>query len=292
MSLDTLGRSAGRSLRQVAAGDVDAALMLERLSRQSRNKSRRDAALLVAALGIVAAVGWLLVRPVDEASTLPVSPNVDEPVAINFDRCGAIPDPCKAVPGGSYLLPLKVPFTASIPDGWSVRGLSQWTAGRWVGLDADIVSDDGPGLSVVMNPRGSKPQQGRARDHSAGKTGHTLATWVASRSYLEPTQVVDTTVAGYRAWQVDVRLRDGVYPTFTCLPEILSCVPMILLPYGNDATGIAPGQVGRMLFLDLPDGQTVWVYAWDGGGETAGNLEAILKETQPIIDSIQFEVDQ
>jgi hypothetical protein len=87
---------------------------------------------------------------------------------------------------------------------------------------------------------------------------------------------------------VDVALRPEADATLTCQPDITDCVPMVLLPFGDNATGIRHGQVGRMVFVDLPGGPTALVYLWDGGGQTAGDLAEVVAELQPVVDSIRF----
>jgi len=124
---------------------------------------------------------------------------------------------------------------------------------------------------------------------SAGRTAEELAGWLAARPYLRRTAASRTLVADLPAYAVDVELRPGAEATATCQPDIADCVPMVLLPFGDNATGIAHGQVGRMVFVDLPGGTTALVYLWDGGGATAGDLAAIVDELQPVVDSIRFE---
>ncbi len=263
--------------------------MLDQLQHDSRRTKTIEVAALVGVAALLAGLAFVYFRPGDEATTIPGGQLGASAIAVNLDDCGSVPDPCSSVAAGSYLLPLEVPFTVTLPSGMDIKGQVERTDRGRVGLDVDVVSSTGPGLSVVMDPEGSKPVEGRKPDPAAGSTAQSIATWLADRPYLETTSVVTTTVSGLPAWQVDVRLRDSATATATCQPSIADCIPMVLLPFGVNATGIGHAQVGRMIFVQASADRVVWVYAWDGGGDSADDLDAVLAVMQPVIDSIDFD---
>ncbi len=133
------------------------------------------------------------------------------PLAINFDTCASDADPFCPVTAGRYLLPLEVPFTASVPAGWTPQvSISTPTADASVSSRSSRNDTDGwAHVGFEMNPR----KYVRGADDPISTTPSTaqdLACWVASQPYLAPTEAVSTTVGGLPAWQVDVQLKDGV----------------------------------------------------------------------------------
>ena len=290
MTLDSAGRSAAAALHQAIRQDLEVHAMLDQLQHDSRRTKSIEVAALIGAAALLVALGWVYLGPGDEATTIPGGTVFGaSATAVDLAACGGVQDPCAAVAAGSYLLPLEVPFTATLPAGVDIKGQIESTDRGRVALDVDVVSSTGAGLSVVMDPEGSKPVEGRNPDPTAGTTAESMATWLASQAYLDPTAAVTTTVSGLPAWQVDVRLRDDAPATSTCQPSIGECIPMVLLPFGTNATGIAHGQVGRMIFVQAAADRVIWVYSWDGGGDSANDLNAVLALTQPIIDSIEFD---
>ncbi|HYO18190.1 MAG TPA: hypothetical protein VES02_05935 [Dermatophilaceae bacterium] len=279
MTVDSAGRSAAAALHRATDKDLEVHTMLDQLQHDSRRNKGIELAALVGAAALLVAVGWMFLRPADEATAIPGGAVFGaSATAVDLGKC------CTDVAAGDYLLPLEVPFTVSIPAGWSLGGQEESTERGRVWLDVDLRSPADTGVFVVMDPQGSLPTEGRVPDPSAGTTADSMATWLAQRPYLKTTDVVSTTVSDLPAWQVDVQLRDNVKPTMTCQPNILDCMPMVLLPFGENATGITNGQRGRMIFVEIPGDRVIWVYATG-----AGDLNTILDQAQPIIDSLDFD---
>ena len=219
----------------------------------------RTAAVLVAAAVVAVLVVGVFTLSSGTSSAPPVSPHPTSPTATPADT------------RNTYNF--AAALSAVVPGSWDTR---LYDGG------VDFQSVDGPGISLVMDPTpfGSGTPK--------TLTAETFARWIASRPYLRPTQAIPITVSGHPAWQVDVRLLDSVAATSLCLPDTRDCIQMVKLPFTALPTGIAHAQVGRMIFVQYPTGRIVWLYEWDGGGNTAGNLPGVLSVLKPVFDSIRL----
>jgi hypothetical protein len=224
-------------------------------------RQRAGAGLLVAAVivGIIV-IGVMALRPGTTAAP---------PVAPGQPTVSATPTP--TLDRQNYAFPAAL--SAAVPASWDKRVYSG---------GVDFQSPKGPGITLIMDP--TPFGAGKPKD----LTAESFAQWLASRPYLESTQVVATRVSGYPAWQVDVRLLDSATATSVCQPSIPDCIQMVKMPFAETPTGISHGQVGRMLFVQYPAGRIVWVYEWDAGEATADNLPGVLGVLQPVFESIQL----
>jgi hypothetical protein len=224
-------------------------------------RQRAGAGLLVAAVVIgIIAIGLMALRPATQSAppVAPVPPTVSA-------------TPAPTVDTQKYSFPATL--SAAVPASWDKRVYSG---------GVDFQSPSGPGITLIMDP--TPFGAGKPKD----LTAESFAQWLASRPYLESTQVVATRVSGYPAWQVDVRLLDSAAATSVCQPDIPDCVLMVKMPFTETPTGIAHAQVGRMIFVQYPAGRIVWVYEWDAGEATADNLPGVLAVLKPVFDSIQL----
>lgn len=181
------------------------------------------------------------------------------------------PIPTPTVARQNYSFPATL--SAAVPYYWAER---VYNGG------VDFQSPEGPGVSIVMD------QTPFGADKPKDLTAESFAQWLACRPYLTSTQAVATTVSGYPAWQVDVRLLDSATATSVRQPSIPDCIQMVKMPFAETPTGISHGQVGHMIFLQYPAGRIVWVYEWDAGDVTADNLPGVLAVLEPVFESIQL----
>ena len=175
---------------------------------------------------------------------------------------------------------LAVPFTADVPK--------TWTQTRHPGVSVILSSPEGPyvGVGIDPTPIAEPTVKGVAADPIPAKlTAESLAGWVAKLPYLEPTTVVATTFSGLPAWRLDVRLKDTASATATCDYDTHPCIPMLALPKVTLPLGASHGGVGRVFFVQMPNGRIVGVQA---SGAAADNLEGLLTATQPVLDSIKL----
>jgi hypothetical protein len=262
MNLDARARQASTALLALAREDLEVHVMLQELQRtQAPHVSRRGrtATALVAAAVVALLVVGAFTLSSGTSSAPPVSSHPTSPTATPADA------------RNTYNF--AAALSAIVPESWDTR---VYDGG------VDFQSVDGPGISLVMDPTpfgSGKPKT---------LTAETFARWIASRPYLRPTHAIPITVSGYAAWQVDVRLLDSVAAQSVCQPDILECIQMVKMPFSTLPTGIAHAQVGRMIFVQYPAGRIVWLYEWDGGGNTAGNLPGVLSVLKPVFDSIRL----
>jgi len=175
---------------------------------------------------------------------------------------------------------LAVPFTAEVP--------TTWTQTRHPGVSVIVSSPEGPyvGVGIDPTPIAGPAIKGGAADPIPTKlTAQSLADWVAKLPYLEPSTVIATTFSGLPAWRVDVRLKDSASATATCDYDTHPCIPMIALPTVTLPLGPSHGAVGRVFFVQMPNGRIVGVQA---SGAAADNLDGLLAATQPVLDSIKL----
>jgi hypothetical protein len=264
MSVQARGRSAANSLLNATHTELEIQVMLEHLheARTPRVSSRAVALTVLVAIGfIIATFGWAAVRPHASApASPPTSSATDATVHTSFA--------------------LAVPFTADVPKSWTQAGHP--------GISTIIASPGGPyvGVGIDPTPIAGHTTKGAPADPVPAKlTAQSLADWVAKRPYLQPTNVVATTLSGLPAWRVDVRLKDTASATATCDYNTDSCVPMIALPTLKLPLGPSHGAVGRIFFVQMPNGRIVGVNV---SGAGADNLDGLLAATQPVIDSIQL----
>jgi len=264
MTVDARGRSAATALRSVAETDIDVRVKLDQL-HGSRTHSMRVAVRVAVVAGAVAVtiaaagLGWTTLNPHASAP------------------------PATQVPAGAtrQSFDLRVPFTADVPNTWSVSQESKANvnlsspAGPYVGVGVDPV----PAVSAAAS-------DGAVAPGPATLTAQSLAHWVATRTFLQSTTVVSTTVSGLPGWQVDIRLRDDALATQTCNDSPGTCVPLIRLPSIPLPLGVTHGAVARVIFVELPTGRIVGVVA---SGANASNLTGLLAVTQPVLDSIVID---
>ena len=287
MTVDSAGRSAAAALRGATAEDLEVRAMLDHLQRDSRRHKGIELAALVGAAALIVGIGWMFLRPANDATAVPGGTVFGgDALAINFDTCASDADPFCPVTAGRYLLPLEVPFTASVPAGWDASGVNTFTDRGRVGVVAEFRNDtDGwAHVGFEMNPR----KYVRGADDPISITPSTaqdLAFWVASKPYLAPTEAVSTTVGGLPAWQVDVQLKDGVKTGWEDRCKRM-CIPMIGYPDTLNYLGLVENEGPfRWIFVQAPDGKVVNITI-DGRGV---DFKTLLDRTQPIIDGLVFD---
>jgi hypothetical protein len=167
-----------------------------------------------------------------------------------------------------------VPFTAVVPTGWSTELVGNALAA--------IESPAGPYVEVVVDP---VPVPTATSPAPKTLTAQSFATWIAARPELEPTKVVATTVAGMRAWQVDLKLRAGAALTASCEGGG-DCLPLVQVAGVSGPLGLGVGGTGRAIVVQLPNGHLIGIA--EGTTNSTDPLSAILTAGQPVIHSISF----
>ncbi|QNN54684.1 hypothetical protein [Nocardioides mesophilus] len=251
MSIEELARRAAADTAEAVAleADVDAALVSFH-ARRRRHASARVLGVLVA-LAAAAAVAFLLIAPPTPSST--------PPSVTRGGWCGSDPA-VRCLPGSVVEVDAATPYSFEVPPSF------------WPSL---MVVKDGSTVEAYQRQSGVKAgvtvlQDVRpvgAGDRLAG--AEEMATWVASRRFLDTSAAKPVVVGGLLGWQVDVALRPwrAGAPHPSCNVVQGSCRPLLEQDAGATAwqTGPWQGMVSRYTFLDSDAGPVViWSWAFRG----------------------------
>lgn len=197
MSVDELGRAAGRAAR--AAGTPDPELMLRRLHRQHRGRQ-------IASVTAAAAVFAVLLAGVVEVARPPAPPPASRPTptasASTDSACNNTTIFC--VGAGQLRVVLPVPATVTLPENFTdvVRlGDNSFEAYQ---IDVRFA-----GVTVLENAVPVRNDDSWSRDPRAGTTASAMAHWLATRPFLTGAEVSATMVDGRTAWRVTGALKAG-----------------------------------------------------------------------------------
>ena len=199
------------------------------------------------------------------------------------DRC---PDAYRGGPvsgvscaDGVFQLAMLVPVAVRVPAQWLL-------VVRQPGSDESTVKppnsapDQGVWIYEDVVPMRSTEGAQPTTDRSAGGTASSIATWLASRPYLEPTHVVKTRVAGLPAFRVDLTVDTGASPG-TAGGQPTPRYATFALPSDPGAvTWESAGVPVRYTLLDLPRGGVLVIRTLRVDQSQAVTNQAILNSLQ------------
>jgi hypothetical protein len=259
--IDELVRRNGAALRDDVTRTVDLEASLSEL-RARRHRERRNlwVAVVASAAAVAAVVGIVAWNRPGTTST-PVSPTP-------YVTCRHPWPSVHCLPHGSVRINATQPYTLHIPKGFN-RELEPSETGT--GLDTYRTDTDQP-AGVWFSDR--EVVTARPGGHLSAQQ---LASWVASRPYLEArpgvgsTEPTSTTVDGLPAWQVQaITHRKPRSSTGSCNHNQPSCWPLLATPVPGTAsweTGPWKNMATRYTFVDLPGGKTFVIWSWAFGGD-------------------------
>jgi hypothetical protein len=273
--------------------------IVDRIYRRRRRKDRnqRIGAGLVT-VAVVTAVAVVLANAFSSRSVVPTHPRptpAGGPVLVSplcehpswqryllppYNGKGDCPTTTPAGEYASALLGLHTvwPFIFTLPDGWQVTGNDNGLDLRKRGTDV--------GVSIIVYPE---------RVANGGYEGaKVLSHWVSQRPYVVSSPVTQITFAGGKAWQVDVRPREGA-PLLTDCRVGSRCVPLLWAGLTSDlsspasAVALLPHTTARLIFSDRAGTRgaspalVVWIWntSSDGSGPAA--------EVEQVVESVHFD---
>ncbi|MEO6512890.1 MAG: hypothetical protein ABIO16_17970 [Nocardioides sp.] len=251
MTVDDLARRAGADLR-AAVEENHVEVVEHRLSvipTAYRRRRRHAVATVASAAVAVAALGvggvWL------QSVTDGTAPAPSSPAPSNLsDACAkAVALTCRA--DGGFAVHAAVPYSFEVPPSFG------FPATDYSPDLVDLVQDSGEaGVAIMEDPR----PQGDARPGDA----QALATWIATRPYLEASTPYAVDVDGLRAWKVDARLLgDAVVPRKVRCNQVQSkCHALLVLNHVGWQVGVWRGMVTGFSVVDLPQGHTMVIWQW------------------------------
>jgi hypothetical protein len=204
VSIDELGREAGAAARRTAQHDVDPGLMLQRLHRTRRTRS------WVMAAGAAAAAVVLVLVVTDAVTTSRVG-TVEPagPASASASSAGSAecPDRVQCLSGGRYRIPLQVPLTVSLPDGW-VGAFARFGDDSVEDyLDTSLSPGGTTGVTIMENAKAVAYTSKWTVDPSAGTGALGYAEWFVGRPFLQHTSSTMLTVDGRTAYVLQGSLR-------------------------------------------------------------------------------------
>lgn len=259
MSVDSLLREQGERLRDEVRGSLDVQRSWDRLTAARRR--RRQTAGVVAAsavaasvVGVVALVGggpFAVDRespPVDAPTGAPTTPGAAHG-CVDSEVVQCLGDGMMRVRNG-------VTYRFVVPSGFDPEAA--------VGVDTQITDvyrkQLRAGVSVLL---GVRPADPGVRDLDA----RGLATWLASRPYLDAAGVTRERLDGRAAWSVRLAVVDDLWGARmwdledACNDVQPSCRPLLRSPDGRE-TGHWVGMTSRYWFMDVPGEGVAAVWSW------------------------------
>ena len=275
MSIDARGRAAADELKSVMArggvvGSVD-----EIRSTSRRRRARRSVVgasltvALVALTGVLVAVNWPQSSSTSPASTGGQSPSPTP--SLNSALCE---DPAVVCDGRTVSVSsLPASVTVTLPTGFPADNVS---------FDASMVQAaiHFHGVTVFEHVRPMQWQRYSSVDPTAGSTAQSMATWLAHRPFVQPTEVRPVTIGGRHGYLVDVALRPGAD-----LPATKAGHPAgITFTAGHGSAAVsAQLKRARYVLIDVPGAGVAVIWSWTYGGPVSD-----LEVNQPLADSVRF----
>jgi hypothetical protein len=154
----------------------------------------------------------------------------------------------------------------------------------------NIISVEAPGDEITLFQRASPRTADDKPVAGVGTSVRDFVSWLTARDDLLVTKPKATTLGGLHGMWMDIAVREDAGSAISDCPGD----PCVLIAYGIDDSehatwawdvGIWRGAAVRAYVLDAgTERLLVTVFAWDGS-----DLENVVAEFQPIIDSIRFE---
>lgn len=258
MSIDDIGRAAGRDLRSAFDVDVETALgQFERAAtRQQRQRARLAVALAAAVLVLTASVShWLGSNAQRGAEPIHPSPTAPTPTEGVSDGCDTLVTACLG--GRTYTVYSAVPMTWTVPPGFGAPYSDRHSDGV-----VESYSRDGrSGVSVFYHVSAStlagrvEPSVVVARD---------LVRWMARRPFVSTSDVREIELGGYSGWEVDITVPQGSPSGPATCRQQRGCYPLMVVPgtAGTRTVGVWPGVASRYVVLDIHGSGITVVWAW------------------------------
>lgn len=283
MNIDSRLRSVAASTRDAVAADLDVEAGLDDLKAASRR--RRGGRVVAGLVAAAAAVGVV-------AGLVPLGATPD-PSDIEPDRAGGSVTCAEALAGtvspegavqclGPHLVLVRGPveYTFRLPRGvpWKI---SPWGAPETLGVEFERV-DVPMGVNVFAEVRAAAGEGGRELP------AEQLASWVASRPFLDATPLVTGTQDGLTTWTTEVRPRTGLPrpgPGRACSGVDTDCHRLFLWDQGaaGNEAGVWDGQVMRLTLVDVPHRGVVVLSAWARQSDAD-----LLDEGRALLSTVDF----
>lgn len=277
MSVDSLLREQGRRLRDEVAVSLDVERSWDRLDA-ARRRRRRTAGLVTAAAAaasFVVAVAFLDTWPAAvDRDTAPVDTPTGAPASpAPTDGC-VESEVVQCLGDGMVRVRGDVNYRFIIPSGFSPQ--MEISVGNQA---TDVYQKHRKaGVSVMTDAVPAGPDVGELDARG-------LASWVASRPYLEIVDVRRERLNGRAAWSVEIAsspygaLWRGRDPELaeTCNGQLPSCRPLLRSPNGHES-GPWADMTSRYWFMDVPgDGVTaLWSWTFEDAPEALALNETLV----------------
>jgi hypothetical protein len=179
-------------------------------------------------------------------------------------------------------------LTYEVPEGWAN---ADDRTHYYTLLKADSYTEATPfncldcpdGVWIGANPVAITLDCTEAPDDTVGTSAQELADWIRAHPGLDVTEGPELSVDGRRTFVLDVAGSEG-YADACRDPDLdLTFTPIFSHP--GYTHGIRTGDRSRMLLVEI-DAERAKLIAVDSFDP--GNLEAVVAETQPIIESIRL----
>ena len=249
--------SPGGSKLTIEAGEDDCALRAEAVAGEWQRAACLDQIMLC--LGAIEAGTYssLYFDPVSGATRSPVT------------RYGAL--------------------TFTVPDGWANAGDTshQYVLGRASDYDADYTGschDCPDSISLNANPRASRMDCIEEPDEGVGASADALAEWVRAHPGLQVSEQPTSTVDGRQALVLDITANEE-YADACVDSEAEDATFVPLFTHPGYSWGIRTGDRQRLILVEV-DADTTMLIGIDSF--EPADLDALVKETQPIIDSLRL----
>jgi hypothetical protein len=201
VSIDELGREAGAAARRAAHQDVDPGVMLQRMHRTRRT---RGWLVAVGATAVVAVLAAVVAGAATTARNRPVEPAGSPSASASGSDC---PDRVECLGDGRYRVPLQVPVTVTLPDGY---------AGDFARFGDNVVEDyvdpsrspsGTSGVTIFENAQAVAYDSTWTADRAAGTGALSYSQWWLTRPFLVHTSSTQVRFDGRTGYLLQGSLR-------------------------------------------------------------------------------------
>jgi hypothetical protein len=271
VNVDDIAKEAGSALRAevLQTTDLEASLTELRAANR-RSKAARAlatgvavAATVTGALAVVAA--WPTPEQQSASNDAPKYPCPDHPAV----RCPKL---------DQVVVEAAAPYTFTLSERFPTLDVA--LAPVSIDIFQRGPENGSAGVTVLSNPsvtsKTAEPMS--ARD---------MARWVAARPFVNASTVTRTELDGVPAWQLDIELRRGEPRSERefCNDAQSQCRALLRVPSNQTSWESGPwsDMVSRYTFVDAPGGDTVVIWSWAFGKDTAA-----LRVNNSVIKTIKW----